>query len=65
MSADRSDALAADLAAGRFEPLLLEIPCLVVGTDDGYAPDLDDILAFASPNRPAGADHSGPHSIGA
>lgn len=46
----RADALAADLEAGRFEPLELGVPTLVVRTDDGYEPRLTEILAFVAPS---------------
>jgi predicted kinase len=45
---DRRAALQTDLAAGRFEPLSIDCPVLVVRTDDGYDPGLAEILAFAS-----------------
>lgn len=42
----RARALGDDLATGRFEPLDLDVPTLVVATDDGYRPGLDRILEF-------------------
>lgn len=49
LDADRAGALAEDLAAGRFEPLDLPCPTLVVRTDDGYQPPMGEILAFSAP----------------
>jgi len=46
LDVQRADALADDLASGRFEPLDLDIPTLVVATDDGYEPGLERVLAF-------------------
>ena len=46
LDAQRAGALADDLASGRFEPLDLEVPTLVVATDDGYAPHLDEVVEF-------------------
>jgi predicted kinase len=43
----RAPALSADIESGRFEPLALGVPVLVVTTDDGLEPDYDSILAFA------------------
>ncbi len=48
LDAQRAGALADDLARGRFEPLDLEIPTLVVATDDDYEPGLEQVLAFLS-----------------
>ena len=42
----RAGALEEDLRAGRFEPLELGVPTLVVDTEDAYRPPLDAILAF-------------------
>jgi predicted kinase len=51
---DRAPALADDLASGRFEPLDLDVPTVVVSTDDGYQPGLDRILGFlAAPSGSA------------
>jgi predicted kinase len=47
LDADRAAALAADLASGRFEPLELGVPTLVVRTDGGYVPSLGEVIAFA------------------
>jgi predicted kinase len=47
LDADRAEALAHDLASGRFEPLDLDVPTMVVHTDDGYAPSLEEIVGFA------------------
>lgn len=44
--------LRADLAAGRFAPLDLPIPTLRVDTTDGYAPSLDEIVAFTAAQPP-------------
>jgi predicted kinase len=46
LDGQRAGALAEDLANGRFEPLDLGIPTIVVSTDDGYEPELGDIVAF-------------------
>lgn len=46
LDAHRAEALADDLANGRFEPLDLDIPILEVATDDGYEPGLERVLAF-------------------
>jgi len=46
--AERADALVEDLAAGLFEPVDLECPCLVVHTDAGYRPGMGEILAFVA-----------------
>lgn len=48
----RSDGLAADLAAGMYEPLDLAIPTIVAATDDGYEPALDAIVAFVAAPPP-------------
>lgn len=48
LDADRRAALAGDLAMGRFDPVDLGCPCLVVDTEDGYRPPLDEITAFAA-----------------
>jgi len=42
----RQDALEADLAAGRYEPLAVDWPTLVVQTTSGYEPHLEQITAF-------------------
>ena len=44
----RSDALADDLATGRFEPLDLPIPTLVVDTSNGYEPPYEQVRDFAA-----------------
>ena len=46
LDAHRTDALADDLASGRFEPLDLDVPIVEVATDDGYEPGLEEVLAF-------------------
>ena len=56
LDAQRAEALADDLASGRFEPLELGIPTLVVATDDGYEPSLEEVLAFLTTERPAMAE---------
>jgi predicted kinase len=48
LDADRAVALADDLSAGRFEPLNLPIPTLVVDTTDGWRPSYESILDFAA-----------------
>jgi predicted kinase len=47
LDAERHPGLVADIDGGLFEPVALDIPTLVVRTDDGYDPGLDAILAFA------------------
>jgi predicted kinase len=42
----RHDALRADLAAGRYEPLNVNWPTVVVHTDSGYDPPLDEVTSF-------------------
>jgi predicted kinase len=42
---DRLRHLEAAIDDGAFEPLLLDLPCLVVATDDGYDPDYEAIRA--------------------
>jgi predicted kinase len=46
--ADRSEALARDLAEGRFEPLDLPIPTMLADTTDGYDPAYEQIRVFAA-----------------
>jgi predicted kinase len=48
LDADRAAALAVDLADGRFEPLDLAIPTLVVDTSDGWRPPYEEIRDFAA-----------------
>jgi len=55
LDALRAGALADDLATGRFEPLDLDVPTLVVATDDGYEPGLDQILEFLGAGAAVGA----------
>lgn len=50
----RAGALADDLKAGRFEPLGLDVPTLIVATDDGYEPGLADVLGFLTAKARAG-----------
>jgi hypothetical protein len=38
--------LVQDLAAGKYEPLDLDVPTLVIDTTDGYSPDLTQIGRF-------------------
>ena len=47
----RYDAVRADLAAGRYEPLRVDWPTVVVRTESGYAPTLKDIAAFVRAGR--------------
>jgi hypothetical protein len=47
LDADRAAALAMDIADGRFEPLDLAIPTLVVDTSDGWRPPYEEIRDFA------------------
>src|SRR5919106_3014004 len=44
---ERASDLALDLESGRFEPLQLGIPTMVVATDDDLSPQYDAILEFA------------------
>jgi predicted kinase len=53
LDADRAAGLADDIAAGRFEPLDLPIPTVVVDTADGWRPPYEEILDFAA--HPAAA----------
>jgi len=53
LDADRAVALASDLAAGRFEPLDLSIPTLVVDTTDGWRPAYEEVRDFAAVPRAA------------
>lgn len=48
LDADRAAMLADDLAAGRFEPLDLSVPALVVDTTDGWHPSYEDVRDFAA-----------------
>jgi predicted kinase len=48
LDADRTGALAEDLASGRFDPLDLAIPTLVVDTTDGWRPAYEEIRDFAA-----------------
>ena len=50
LDAERAGDLADDLASGRFEPLELAIPTLVVATDD--EPNVEAILAFVASGVP-------------
>ena len=45
--------LRADLAAGRFDPLDLAIPALLVDTTKGYTPDLDTMVAYIEEHAPS------------
>lgn len=47
LDADRVRGLRDDLAQGRFEPLELGLPTMVVDTRDGYRPPYGEVLAFA------------------
>lgn len=42
----RHDALRADLAAGRYEPLDVDWPTLIVRTESGYDPTYDRVTSF-------------------
>jgi predicted kinase len=53
LDGDRKAGLANDLAAGRFEPLDLPIPTLVVDTTAGWRPRYEEIRDFAA--HPAAA----------
>jgi predicted kinase len=48
---ERAPGLGTDLASGRFEPIALGVPVLVVATDHGLEPGYGDILAFAGQVR--------------
>jgi predicted kinase len=48
LDADRGAALAEDLAGGRFEPLDLPIPVLIVDTTDRWRPSYEEIRDFAA-----------------
>jgi hypothetical protein len=47
LDSEREAALREDLEAGRFEPLDLPIPTLVVDTTDGWLPTYEEIREFA------------------
>lgn len=46
--------LRANLVVGRFAPLDLDVPTLLVDTTDGYAPDLPAIVAFVRSHAASG-----------
>jgi predicted kinase len=48
LDAARHEDVMRDLAAGRYEPLEVAWPLLVVSTDDGYRPSYDIVRAFAT-----------------
>ena len=48
LDAEGDEALAADLADGRYEPIELGCPTLTVDTSSGYRPALETILAFVA-----------------
>jgi predicted kinase len=48
LDAARVEDVVDDLAAGRYEPLDVAWPLLVVSTDDGYRPSYDIVRAFAT-----------------
>lgn len=48
LDGDRASALADDLASGRFEPMNLPIPTLVVDTTDGWRPNYEELRDFAA-----------------
>jgi predicted kinase len=56
LDAQRADALADDLASGRFEPLELEIPILEVATDAGYRPGMERIVRFLTEQASASGE---------
>lgn len=43
----RGDDLGHDLRNGTYDPLALDVPCLIVRTDDGYQPSYAEVRAFA------------------
>jgi predicted kinase len=51
--ADRADGLTRDLEEGRFEPLELAIPTIVVDTSNGYEPAYEEVRDFAAFHRAA------------
>ncbi|HYM51960.1 MAG TPA: hypothetical protein VEW45_00580, partial [Candidatus Dormibacteraeota bacterium] len=55
LDADRAAALADDLTGGRFDPLDLPIPTLVVDTTHGWRPVYEDIRDFAAFPRASAA----------
>ena len=48
LDADRSEGLRADLAAGRFEPLELDVPTIVIDTTDGLTPPYEAVRDFVT-----------------
>jgi hypothetical protein len=48
LDAARSEALTSDLAEGRFDPLDLPVPAIVVDTTDGLAPAYDELRGFVA-----------------
>jgi predicted kinase len=48
LDADRASALEQDLSAGRFEPLDLPVPILVVDTTSGWSPGYESVRGFAA-----------------
>jgi predicted kinase len=48
LDAERADALRDDLDAGRFEPMQLPVPVLVVDTTDGWHPGYEEVREFAA-----------------
>ena len=49
LDSERHAAVRADLAAGRYEPLRVAWPTVVVQTDSGFEPTVDEIAAFITP----------------
>jgi predicted kinase len=48
LDGDRAVGLGEDLASGRYEPLNLPIPTLVVDTKDGWRPSYEEVRDFAA-----------------
>jgi predicted kinase len=47
LDAERFTVLAEEMAAGRFAPLALAVPLLIVDTTDGLSPEYAEVLRFA------------------
>jgi Zeta toxin. len=54
LDADRVAVLAEEIAAGRFAPLALDVPLLIVDTTDGLSPEYAEVLEFAGRRAVAG-----------
>jgi predicted kinase len=52
LDGERQADLVDDLSTGRFDPLELDCPLLVVETADGYQPTFEEALAFAAAGAP-------------